>query len=84
MSNGLPVNQIINERINMVCRKWSKAEIKALRKTWPNGSPGDIIAALSRADPDSGPRGWDAIKKQAQRLGLRKTKKYMRSLGRKK
>lgn len=61
-------------------RKWSKDEIKALKKAWPNGTREQVCKALGLAAKGLPARNWDGVKKQAQRLGLKKTKKYMRTV----
>lgn len=55
--------------------KWTKDELKKLRKLFPNMAT--TLVAL-----DFPGRSLECIKKKAQRLGLRKSKKHMRSLGR--
>ena len=54
---------------------WSKSESSLLRKLFPNNPTAEIAAKLGRKT--------DAVKKKASRMGLRKSKRYMRSLGRK-
>jgi hypothetical protein len=53
---------------------WSKSELNTLKKLFPNNPTAKIAAKLGRPT--------DAVKKKASRMGLRKTKKYMKSLGR--
>jgi len=53
---------------------WSKGEVKLLRKNFGSHSTKDVAKALCRP--------LDAVKKKASRLGLRKTKRYLKSLGR--
>jgi hypothetical protein len=53
---------------------WSKSELNQLRKLFPNNPTAKIAAKLGRPT--------DAVKKKASRMGLRKAKKYMKSLGR--
>ena len=53
---------------------WSKADVALLRKLFPSNATANIAAKLGRPT--------DAVKKKASRLGLRKSKKYMKSLGR--
>lgn len=53
---------------------WSKDDIKLLKKLFPNNPTADIAAKLKRPT--------DAVKKKASRMGLRKSKSYMKSLGR--
>ncbi len=53
---------------------WSKDDIKLLKKLFPNNPTAGIAAKLKRPT--------DAVKKKASRMGLRKSKSYMKSLGR--
>jgi len=53
---------------------WSKSEINLLKKLFSNNPTAQIAAQLGRST--------DTVKKKASRMGLRKSKKYMRSLGR--
>jgi hypothetical protein len=53
---------------------WSKSDLNLLKKLFPNNPTAQIAAKLGRPT--------DAVKKKASRMGLRKTKKYMKSLGR--
>ena len=53
---------------------WSKDDVKLLRKIFRNTSTADVAKQLGRP--------LDAVKKKASRMGLTKSKKYMKSLGR--
>jgi hypothetical protein len=53
---------------------WAKSEVSLLRKLFPNNPTAEIASKLGRPT--------DAVKKKASRMGLRKSKKYMKSLGR--
>ena len=53
---------------------WSKADINLLKKLFGNNATATIAAKLGRPT--------DAVKKKASRMGLRKSKKYLKSLGR--
>ena len=53
---------------------WSKSEVALLRKLFPNNSTAKVAARLGRS--------LDTVRKKASRIGLKKTKKYLRSLGR--
>ena len=53
---------------------WAKSEVSLLRKLFPNNPTAKIAAKLGRPT--------DAVKKKASRMGLRKSKRYMKSLGR--
>lgn len=54
---------------------WSKSEVNLLKKLFSNSPTAKIAGRLGRPT--------DAVKKKASRMGLRKSKKYMKSLGRK-
>lgn len=56
-------------------KPWTKAEVNLLRKLFPTNPTSKIAAKLRRKT--------DAVKKKASRLGLRKSKRYLKSLGRK-
>jgi len=53
---------------------WSKSELTLLKKLFPSNPTAQIAANLGRPT--------EAVKKKASRMGLRKSKKYMKSLGR--
>ncbi len=53
---------------------WSKSDISLLKKLFSNNSTAKIAAKLGRPT--------EAVKKKASRMGLRKSKRYMKSLGR--
>lgn len=53
---------------------WTKSDISTLKKLFPNNPTAKIAEKLGRPT--------DAVKKKASRMGLRKSKKYMKSLGR--
>jgi len=53
---------------------WSKSELALLKKLFPNNLTAQIAAKLGRPT--------DAVKKKASRMGLRKSKRYLKSLGR--
>ena len=53
---------------------WSAADVKLLRSLFSNNPTAQIAKQLKRKT--------DAVKKKASRMGLRKSKKYMKSLGR--
>jgi len=58
----------------IVKRLWSKSEITLPRKLFPNNPTAKIAARLGRS--------LDTVKKKASRMGLKKSKKYLKSLGR--
>ena len=53
---------------------WTKDETNLLKKLFANNPTAPIAAKLGRAT--------DTVKKKAARMGLRKSKRYMKSLGR--
>ncbi len=53
---------------------WSRSELTLLKKLFPNNPTAHIAAKLGRPN--------DAVKKKASRMGLRKSKKYLKTLGR--
>ena len=53
---------------------WSRTDVKELRRLFPNRPTADVAAKLGRPT--------EAVKKKASRMGLKKTRKYMKSLGR--
>jgi len=61
-------------RKKLVKGLWSKSEVALLRKLFPNNPTAKVAARLGRS--------LDTVRKKASRIGLKKTKKYLRSLGR--
>lgn len=53
---------------------WTKSDLATLKKLFANNPTAKISAELGRPN--------DAVKKKASRMGLRKSKQYMKSLGR--
>lgn len=53
---------------------WTKSDLATLKKLFPNNPTAEIAAKLGRPT--------DAVKKKASRMGLRKSKKYLKTLGR--
>lgn len=53
---------------------WTKSELSLLKKLFPNNPTAEVSAKLGRPN--------DAVKKKASRMGLRKSKRYLKSLGR--
>ena len=53
---------------------WSKADVNLLVKSFPN-TPTAVIAKKLK-------RKTDAVKKKASRMGLKKSKRYLKSIGR--
>jgi hypothetical protein len=54
---------------------WSKDDLRQLRRLFPTHSTAEVATQLSRPT--------EAVKKKASRMGLRKSRNYMKSLGRK-
>lgn len=55
---------------------WLKHEVKQLKKVFPHISTKEVAEKLSRA--------VKSVQAKASKLSLKKTKKYLKSLGRKK
>ena len=53
---------------------WTNGEVRTLRKIFGNTSNRSVATALDRSPK--------AVERKASKLGLTKTKKYLRSLGR--
>ena len=53
---------------------WSKSEVSLLRKLYPNNRTSKVAARLGRMT--------GTVSRKALRLGLKKTKKYLKTLGR--
>jgi hypothetical protein len=53
---------------------WTKSELSLLKKLFPNNPTAEVASKLKRPT--------DAVKKKASRMGLCKSKKYMKTLGR--
>ena len=53
---------------------WSASDIAKLKKLFPSNPTSKVAKAVGRKT--------DAVKKKASRMGLRKTKKYLKTLGR--
>jgi hypothetical protein len=53
---------------------WSKSEVSLLKKLFQSNPTAKVAAQLGRPT--------EAVKKKASRMGLKKTKRYMKSLGR--
>lgn len=52
---------------------WSKSEVSLLKKLFPSNPTVKVAAKLGRP--------LESVKKKASRMGLKKTKKYLKSLG---
>jgi len=53
---------------------WTGQDVRELKKLFPNRPTADVAKKLGRPT--------EAVKKKASRMGLRKSRKYMKSLGR--
>jgi hypothetical protein len=53
---------------------WTKADLKLLKSLFSSNPTAKVAAKLGRPT--------EAVKKKASRMGLSKTKKYMKTLGR--
>jgi hypothetical protein len=53
---------------------WTRDDVKQLKKLFPDRPTADVAASLGRPT--------EAVKKKASRMGLKKSRRYMRSLGR--
>ncbi|MEJ2648531.1 MAG: hypothetical protein P8016_09020 [Sedimentisphaerales bacterium] len=53
---------------------WSPDDLRLLKKQFPNKSTAEVAKELGRPT--------DAVKKKASRMGMRKSKRYLKSLGR--
>ena len=68
------------ERSHVMAKKkltkglWTKDDLKLLKKLFTSNPTADVAAKLGRPT--------EAVKKKASRMGLRKSKKYMKTLGR--
>jgi len=54
--------------------RWTKAEVNLLKKLFPTNPTSKVAKKLGRKT--------DAVKKKASRMGLRKSKRYLKSIGR--
>ncbi len=53
---------------------WTRDDVKQLKRLFPDRPTADVAASLGRPT--------EAVKKKASRMGLKKSRRYMRSLGR--
>ncbi len=53
---------------------WTRDDVQQLKKLFPDRPTADVAASLGRPT--------EAVKKKASRMGLKKSRRYMRSLGR--
>ncbi len=54
--------------------EWSKDELKVLKQMFRSTSTGEVAKKLGRSLP--------SVQAKATKLGLKKTKKYLKSIGR--
>ncbi len=62
------------KRKKLIRGLWSKRELALLKKLFPKNPTAKIAKELGRPN--------DAVKKKASRMGLRKSKRYLKTLGR--
>ena len=62
------------KRRKLIKGTWTKADLRLLKKLFGNNPTARVAAELGRP--------LDAVKKKASRMGLCKTKTYMKKLGR--
>ncbi len=53
---------------------WTGTDVKQLKRLFPDRPTAEVAASLGRPT--------EAVKKKASRMGLKKSRRYMRSLGR--
>jgi hypothetical protein len=53
---------------------WTRDDVKQLKRLFPDRPTAEVAASLGRPT--------EAVKKKASRMGLKKSRRYMRSLGR--
>ena len=53
---------------------WTRDDVKQLKKLFPDRPTAEVAAELGRPT--------EAVKKKASRMGLKKSRRYMRLLGR--
>jgi hypothetical protein len=61
-------------RKKLVKGVWTRDDLKKLRQLFASTATADVAAKLNRPT--------EAVKKKASRMGLKKSKRYMKSLGR--
>jgi len=59
---------------HMMKGSWSRNDLKELKRLFPNRPTAEVAAELGRPT--------EAVKKKASRMGLKKSPRYMKSLGR--
>ena len=55
-------------------KTWTREDVRALKKIFRNSSNSEVATILGRTPK--------AVERKAAKLGLKKTKKYLRSIGR--
>jgi len=63
------------KRRKLIKGTWTKSDLNLLKKLFANNPTAEIAKKLGRP--------LDAVKKKASRMKLRKSKKYLKTLGRK-
>jgi hypothetical protein len=70
----MPKKKKTAKRKKLVKGLWTGREVGLLKRLFPNNPTAAIAAKLGRPT--------EAVKKKASRMGLRKSKRYLKSLGR--
>ncbi len=65
----------MGKRKKLATGLWSKDDVKLLKKLFPNRRTQDVADQLGRT--------LKSVKQKASKMGLKKAKKYLKSLGRK-
>ena len=64
----------MGKRKKLVTGLWSKDDVKLLKKLFPNRRTQEVADQLGRS--------LRSVKGKSQKMGLKKSKKYLKSLGR--
>lgn len=67
-----PVKKAAKKPAGKTVKLWTKAELSTLKKEYPKGDTQKLATTLNRT--------LEAVRFQAKKLGLKKTKGYMQSL----
>jgi hypothetical protein len=62
------------EKVTKKVRKWNAAEVNQLKRLFPENPTAAVAKKLGRK--------IDTVKKKASRMGLKKSKRYLKKLGR--
>lgn len=61
-------------RKKLVTGTWTLDQVKILKKEFPNSHTAEVAEQLNRS--------IDTVKKKASRMGIKKSKRYLKTLGR--